>query len=753
MATSPITLIDDNTGDETSNSELSISSSSFNTSSPKTCGRNRNYIWSHFIDEGEAKTGGYRKARCRYCKILLSYAKIPMMYNHIAGQCDALVIQNPTARIDTIAKLTEIDQQNQSPKSAKRLVQLYDASSTKKQMKMDQYGSRILSPNEKLDIDRTLLKALIMNSIPFQIVTSAYFLDLIQKLNPSYCPPDKMKLTRQTLMNELLYVEKMNDSILTEASYLTLNLDGWTDQSHRSLYEFNVITENRRAVVLSLVDLSAYSHTAEFLLERLEIVLRRASTTFNIAEKIVAIVTDNPNVMEKLRNLFIAKPAYRHILDFRCFAHAINLIAVDVVKHSTAFRIISKITTITSYSNHSHAFKAKLKEESMRLKCNKETLDTIVVTRWTSVADCLRSFLLLKTPLQMMVSIEKDNLPAKIVNIISHRTFFTDIEQLYSIMKVLSYAVTLIQSRGATLADCHLVLAYLYVITNDFSSQCDYVDFNRYVSKVAKIRLKEFQNPFYLTCFYLHPKYRGAGLLSESRSTVYRCIAEYSKLIGNNSSVTKNVIGALQRYEIKAGPYSLIYSKGDTPSTWWCMIRDHTHGSCLQQIALRFLSITPHSVMPERLFSILSWQHSKRRNRLSPFTLEAIAKIHTFYKHNSEDTQVDINIIEDALGEEIRSDGNLSDTTMSNTTADEFQRTMSEYQEILQEMAQSDVIDMKSVDDNDLLHMEKTMNKDDQDLHAVFVEAGLFDQPDKSNFDEEQEMTECDEHVDDYDVD
>ncbi|CAF1643295.1 unnamed protein product [Adineta ricciae] len=71
--------------------------------------------------------------------------------------------------------------------------------------------------------------------------------------------------------------------------------------------------------------------------------------------------------------------------------------------------------------------------------------------------------------------------------------------------------------------------------------------------------------------------------------------------------MTKNVFGALQWYKIKAGPYSLIYSKGDTPSAWWCMIRDHTHGSCLQQIALRFLSIPPHSVMPERLFSILSW--------------------------------------------------------------------------------------------------------------------------------------------------
>lgn len=124
MASSPVVIMEDNTGDEASNSDLSISSNSISASSPKTSGRNRNYIWSHFIDEGEAKTGGYRKARCRYCMLLLSYAKIPMMYNHIANQCDGVVIQNPTVRLDTIAKLTEIDRQNQSPKSTKRLAQV-----------------------------------------------------------------------------------------------------------------------------------------------------------------------------------------------------------------------------------------------------------------------------------------------------------------------------------------------------------------------------------------------------------------------------------------------------------------------------------------------------------------------------------------------------------------------------------------------------------------------------------------------------
>ena len=101
-----------------------------------------------------------------------------------------------------------------------------------------------------------------MNAIPFQVAINSFFLDLIQKINPSYCPPDKMKLSRQILMSELLHVEKKNDLILTEALYLTLNLDGWDDQSHRSLYEFNVMTESRRAVVLALIDLSVYRHIA-----------------------------------------------------------------------------------------------------------------------------------------------------------------------------------------------------------------------------------------------------------------------------------------------------------------------------------------------------------------------------------------------------------------------------------------------------------------------------------------------------------
>ena len=112
------------------------------------------------------------------------------------------------------------------------------------------------------------------------------------------------------------------------------------------------------------------------------------------------------------------------------------------------------------------------------------------------------------------------------------------------------------------MADCYLILSYLRLITNELSAQTETRTFGRFVKKVINIRLKEFQNDLYLSAYYLHPKYRGGGMLTNGWSAVYRYLAEYSKKIGNNLVLTKNVINALQRFEIKSGPYSLNFTEG-----------------------------------------------------------------------------------------------------------------------------------------------------------------------------------------------
>lgn len=67
-------------------------------------------------------------------------------------------------------------------------------------------------------------------------------------------------------------------------------------------------------------------------------------------------------------------------------------------------------------------------------------------------------------------------------------------------------------------------------------------------------------------------------------------------------------------------------------------------------------------------------------------------------------------------------------------------------------MSQSDTIDVQCVSDDGLIHMEKAMNKDDQDLRSAFVEVGLFDRTDMLNINEEQ-TAELDRGENDYDVD
>ncbi|CAF1505024.1 unnamed protein product [Rotaria sordida] len=185
-------------------------------------------------------------------------------------------------------------------------------------------------------------------------------------------------------------------------------------------------------------------------------------------------------------------------------------------------------------------------------------------------------------------------------------------------MQPLAYAMTIIQSSSIILADCYLILSCLRLTTDKFVVNTETQAFGKFVGKVVDIRLKEFHNDLYLSAYYLHPKYCSAGMLTVGRSAVYRCLAEYSKQIGNNLATTKML--------------SVLY-KDDTSESWWSMINDNTHKNSLSNISLRIFSITPHSVMPERLFSILDWHHTKRRNRLNPFTLEAIDKIHTFYKN------------------------------------------------------------------------------------------------------------------------
>jgi len=74
------------------------------------------------------------------------------------------------------------------------------------------------------------------------------------------------------------------------------------------------------------------------------------------------------------------------------------------------------------------------------------------------------------------------------------------------------------------------------------------------------------------------------------------------------------LIAQMQSYSRFGKPWDIKYIENThTIKTWWsCAI---TSNNYIQTLALKIISLTPHNISCERIFSILGWFCNKRRTR------------------------------------------------------------------------------------------------------------------------------------------
>lgn len=84
--------------------------------------------------------------------------------------------------------------------------------------------------------------------------------------------------------------------------------------------------------------------------------------------------------------------------------------------------------------------------------------------------------------------------------------------------------------------------------------------------------------------------------------------------MGGGETSSNLLICQLLTYKNFSSPYEFQYVKEMySIETWWRMIEQKDN--FIQQLALKIISITPHNVGCERLFSVLGWMCSNRRSR------------------------------------------------------------------------------------------------------------------------------------------
>jgi hypothetical protein len=176
--------------------------------------------------------------------------------------------------------------------------------------------------------------------------------------------------------------------LLIRNYYYLIGFDGWTSPLGQSLYAFVIITPDRKEIIYSIKDLSANSHTANFLADQLNEVITNVG-----AENFAAIVSDHASACAAAKR--IISTCHKHILPIRCIAHHVNLVSTDICKTLFAKDVILKCQKIVRFFKQSHQAGEELRSKILN-EIKGGGVKTYVVTRWSTAWDCTNSILRLE---------------------------------------------------------------------------------------------------------------------------------------------------------------------------------------------------------------------------------------------------------------------------------------------------------------------------------------------------------------------
>jgi len=106
-------------------------------------------------------------------------------------------------------------------------------------------------------------------------------------------------------------------------------------------------TPEHHEYLWSLRNLTKESHTKDLLAKEIEQIIEIIGPN-----KFSAIVTDAGANIQAARRVITEK--YRHIINIRCIAHAVNLISKDIYKTQFADKMLRRSSTLVNYFKNSH---------------------------------------------------------------------------------------------------------------------------------------------------------------------------------------------------------------------------------------------------------------------------------------------------------------------------------------------------------------------------------------------------------------
>ncbi|RHZ62588.1 hypothetical protein Glove_339g12 [Diversispora epigaea] len=416
----------------------------------KTGGAKFDEVWKYFIQDNDQRNGHY-SATCYHCDTTWARGKPTVMKAHLANICKSCPEDISKYWRDKLAEqtinYTRTSKQSNLPHNQATITQHFSSN----QPLPLQVNSRL---------DKSLIKMWIITGVPFEIIENPFTIDFLKELNPGYALPSHTTLSGRFLDEEVARVNKYIDQELENAENLTLVLDGWTSIRSDSLYNFIIITSERKEYLIALKNFSKESHTDEMLANEIAIIIEKIGS-----EKFAAVVTD------AAANCRVAREkiqfSYPHIWNIRCIAHAFNLIASDLVKLDAIKEFITKCNKLCRFFHDSNKRNAYLKQGLAEMKIKSEGLKTWIKTRWGSLYSTTNSILKAQPVFDWILSEHSEIITnLEIIHILKDEEFFSTCRFIRHIWepikeKIALTAVQLWQNLGHSDNSCKELLSQL----------------------------------------------------------------------------------------------------------------------------------------------------------------------------------------------------------------------------------------------------------------------------------------------------
>lgn len=428
-----------------------------------------------------------------------------------------------------------------------------------------------VSTEQKQRIDNYIGRFFVGCNIPFSIIDSSFFKEMVRELRPAYSPP-----CSKTLSTSIL--DKIYENVLTEdgrklSAESVMLIDGWKNSANNTKQVVTIIhSSDGDNAFIDAVDLTGVPETGEELHEICNNSITIAKEKYNV--DLYAVVSDNASNMKKMGRLST------NLIHTTCNSHTGNLLAKDVIDKEIA----TKVTSILKEFKNCNLEKLILDNNGTKIKLP-------IDTRWCTYRDSFQSLIKNLTVLKKIVA-EGYRVKDEIAQALFDNNF---IENVLSMIEIQNPICTLINECQDI--NCNIADAANKWITLEVPDQ-----FQHFLKKRRDMSL----NVYTLTANYLHPVYRGELLSEEQKDEVD------SYLIG---LLDKDGLTSLHEFKTNSGLFGDLKEKHvTTPATFWGLTeRKHPQ---LSKLALRLLKIPASSAQLERVFSSWSFVHSDLRNRL-----------------------------------------------------------------------------------------------------------------------------------------